>query len=137
MTLTELGVYLAGASLGLTVGTNLFYGPVQDRPETTALVGLLPYFGSRPSEGQFGAAALAYEWPRVQVNVRGVPDGLEGALTMAESVYQALGQVQAQTLSTTFYHQITCLQPPYVLRYDAHRRPLVVFNVQIEKRVSA
>jgi len=137
MTLPELGAVLVAGGLGLTVGTNLFYGPVQDRPDAVPVVGLLPYFGARPSEGAFGTSSLTYEWPRVQVTVRGAVDGLEAALTLAEGVYKALGAVQAQTVSTTFYHQVTCLQPPYLLRYDANRRPLVVFNVQAEKRVSA
>lgn len=137
MTLPELASVLVAGGLGLTIGTNLFYGPVQDRPETTPVVGLLPYFGSRPSETLFGAADLVYEWPRIQVNIRGAVDGLEAALTLAEGVYKALGKIQAQTLGSTFYHQVTCLQPPYLLRYDTNRRPLLVFNIQCEKRVSA
>lgn len=137
MTLPELAGALVAGGLGLTVGTNLFYGPVQDRPETVPVVGLLPYFGGKPSEALFGAADLVFEWPRIQVNIRGAADGLEAALTLAEGVYKALGKIQAQTLGSTFYHQVTCLQPPYVLRYDENRRPLVVFNVSVEKRVSA
>lgn len=135
MTPLDLVTYLAAQALGLVAGTNLFVGPVQDRPDASTIVGVLPYAGARASEPQFGSDALVYEWPRLQVIVRGVPDGLEAALTLAQGCYEALGQVQAETLSGTFYHRVTCLQPPFVLRYDAHRRPLVVFNVEAEKRV--
>lgn len=137
MTLVELGAYLVAASLGLTVGGNLFYGPVQDRPETTTVVGLIPGIGPRASEPGFGAADLVYEWPRVQVVVRGPAHDLEAALVMAQGVYRTLGAVQAQALAGTFYHQVTCLHPPAYLRHDDNDRPLVVVNVQIEKRVSA
>jgi hypothetical protein len=137
MTLPEVGAYLSAAGIGLSLGTSLFYGPIQDRAETTAVAGLLPYTGARASEQRFGDVDLAYEWPRIQVNVRGPVDGLESALALAQIIYTTLGRVQAQTLGTTFYHGITCLQPPYLLRYDANRRPIVVFNVQIEKEVGA
>ena len=60
-----------------------------------------------------------------------------GALALAHGLYTTLGKVQAQTLSGTFYHSVKCLQPPYLLRFDENRRPLVVFNVEIEKEVSA
>lgn len=137
MTLPEIGTHLAAAGLGLTVGTSLFYGPVPDRPDTGPLVGLLPYAAGRASEQRFGASDLAYEWPRIQVVVRGAVDGLEAALRTAQDVYKTLGKVNAQTLSSAFYHRITCLQPPYLLRYDDHRRPLLVFNIEAEKEVSA
>lgn len=135
MTAQDLSTYLAVEVPALVAGTNLFIGPVQDRPETGTLVGLLPYAGARTSEVNFGANDLAFEWPRLQVITRGPADDLEAALTMAQDCYEALGRVQAATLSGTFYHRVSCLQPPFVLRYDSHRRPLVVFNVEGEKRV--
>jgi len=131
----DLATYLATEVPALTAGTNLFIGAVQDRPETGTVVGLLPYAGARTSEPNFGADALVFEWPRLQVITRGPADDLEAALTMAQDCYEALGRVQAATLSGTFYHRVSCLQTPYVLRYDSHRRPLVVFNVEAEKRV--
>lgn len=135
MTPRDLTAHLATAVPGLVEGTNLFVGPVQDRPDAATIVGVLPYSGAKASEPLFGADALVYEWPRLQVITRGPADGLEAALTMAQDCYEALGRVQAETLSGTFYHGVTCLQPPFVLRYDANRRPLVVFNVEAEKRV--
>lgn len=135
MTPLDLTTYLAAAAIGLTAGTNLFIGPVQDRPETTAVVGVLPYAGARASEPHFGTADLVYEWPRLQIITRGPADDLSAALTLAQACYEALGRVQATTISGTFYHRVTCLQPPFLLRYDSNRRPLVVFNVEAEKRV--
>jgi hypothetical protein len=131
----DLKEYLPTEVPTLSAGTNLFIGQVQDRPEAATIVGLLPYAGARASEPNFGADDLAFEWPRLQVITRGPADDLEAALTMAHACYEALGRVQAATINGTFYHRVTCLQPPYVLRYDANRRPLVVFNVEGEKRV--
>lgn len=136
MTALELVTFLAAAAIGLTSGTNLFVGPVQDRPGDETVVGVVPYTGARASEHEFGAAALAYEWPRLQIVTRGPADDLQAALMMAQACYEALGAVQAQDLSGTLYHGITCLQPPAYLRHDANRRPLVVFNCEVEKRVS-
>lgn len=135
MTPAQLTAFLAAAALGLIEGINLFIGPVQDRPETETIVGVLPYAGARASEQQFGSAALAYEWPRLQIITRGPVDDLEAALAMAQGCYETLGAVQAQIVGGTLYHRITCLQPPHYLRHDSNRRPLVVFNIEPEKRV--
>lgn len=138
MTYVEITTYLAGAALGLTAGTNLFAGPLPAAEAGgAAQVGLVGYFGTRPSEPGFGSADLKHEWPRLQVQVRGPQDDLQAADTLAHNVYKALGRVQAMTLTGTFYKQITCLQPPFFLKYDDNRRPIVAFNIEAEKDVSA
>ncbi len=139
MVLQELTAYLEEylPTLDLEVGRNLYRGPLQPSAQTALDVALVPRFGSRPSETDFGAADLRYEWPRVRVVVRGPELDRAAADAKAHALYLALGKIQATQLSGTSYHQVRCLQPPYLDRYDENKRPLVQFEIDIEKEVSA
>lgn len=134
--MTELGTLLAGAGLGLTLGTNLFYGPLPEDPDAQVCVALVASpVAVRPSERRFGAAALAYEWPRTQVLTRGLAHDGASALTMARAVYAFLGTVEAQDVGGVLIHEVRCLQPPGYLKRDANGRDVYVFNVETEKRL--
>ncbi len=138
MTDAELATYAETLGLGLTGGSNLFAGTLPPAAADGALdAALVDYFATRPSEPAFGAADLKHEWPRIQVLVRGPQDDIAAAMSMANGLYRGFGRVQAQTLSGTFYKQIRCLQPPFFLKWDDNRRPIVAFNIEVEKDVSA
>ncbi|MDP3717096.1 MAG: minor capsid protein [Acidobacteriota bacterium] len=138
MTLEELATHLAAApqGLGLTIGTNLYRGPLPDATGSEPAVGLVPRIGGRASEQEFGAADLAFEWPRLRVVVRGARQDPAPARAKAEAIYKVLGKVQAQALSGTFYHGIKCF-PVAFDRSDANDRPIYVFDIEVEKEVSA
>jgi hypothetical protein len=143
VTYAEILTYLAGAGVGLTwsaagsASDNLFAGDLPDRAEVAEPhVGVRLYMGAKPAEPNFGAADLKHEWPRLQVVVRGPADDELTAHNKAHDCYLALGKVQAQTLSGTFYKQIVCLQPPFLLKRDDNGRFVYAFNIEVQKDVS-
>lgn len=126
------------AGLTLAAGTTLFSGPMPAQvpdADACAAVALVSYLAGRPSEPRFGLAGPFWEWPRIQVLVRGRRDALAEAEAVAALLYRRLGKVQAQTINATFYLAVTCLQPPTFLRWDGDHRPEVVFNVEAHREV--
>jgi hypothetical protein len=127
--LPELGAYLQ-QTLGLTPGTNLFYGLL---PTTPALaVALYEETGDEP-QATFGAP-VAWESPHVLVAVRG-PD-YATARTQIERVYQALLRVGNQTLPGAFYLDVEVLSTPRFDGRDVAGRPVLVFDCIALKTLS-
>lgn len=130
---------VADVALGLVSGVTAFAGPMPAQApayNAPAAVAFVVYGAGRASEPAFGAAGVKWEWPRVQVLVRGCRDDLASAEALAEALYALVGAVQSQTVNGTPWLTATCLQPPTFLRWDADHRPEVVFNVECCREVA-
>ena len=130
----EIGTYLAGAGLGLTLGVNLYVLPF---PETSpdAAVCLVEFDGR--TVGTFGASlsAAAVEEPSFKVIVRdGRDNGLQ-ARQKADAVYKALRRLGPVTLSGVLYHNLKADLPQW-LGYDENNRSRYHFDVQAWKAES-
>lgn len=133
LVLDDLAVYGASNGLG-TVGTSIFKGRMPDAPDEC--LALIPY-GGLASQQQYGSDALKWEFPRVQVIARASRHDYSTAQTMADEAYRAYAQIMAETVNGTFYHCVTPLQPPFSMGLDDNERPIVGFNLQVEKELSA
>jgi hypothetical protein len=131
---------VAATALALVSGTSAFAGPMPPQHPVDAApasVAFVVYGAGRPSEQAYGAAGVKWEWPRVQVLVRGCREDLASAETLAEALYDLIGGIApGATVNGTVHLAVTCLQPPTFLRWDADRRPEVVFNVECHREVS-
>lgn len=82
---------LAAAGLGLTTGTNLFYGPMRDGdgdPDALVTVLLSGSYAFQPVYG--GADAPDLKPLSVQVRVRSAIEDYTGGSTLAQAVVEAL-----------------------------------------------
>ena len=129
----ELAAFGASNGVG-TLGTDFFkFALIEEPDEQMALV---PYSGLE-SEQAFGSDSLKWEFPRVQFISRGPIGDERTAAENCQTAYLAYGKISAETLSSTFYHSVTIIRPPFRVGMDDSRRPLYAFNMQIEKEVSA
>jgi minor capsid protein len=134
--LDELMIFAQTNSVG-TIGTNLFRFNLQDGPGVPdAQVALIPY-GGMPAQQAFGSDVIKWEFPRCQVMCRAAKGEFRAAYQKAEDAYRAFAKISAESLSGTFYHSVTCLQPPFFLDTDTNERPRFAFNLAIEKELSA
>lgn len=136
--LDEIAVKLQALSVG-TVGVDLFKGVMPETPD--ACTAVFEYGGRMPTFG-FGTAGVDYESPSVQVLCRGVKDDYQTPRDLAETAYQGLAAVEAETLTSdstgtsAFYHWIHPIQCPFCLDRDANGRVLFAFNCAIDKEPS-
>ena len=132
MVLPELTTYLAAysPSLGLTGGTNLFYGIM---PPTPDLCVALFEYGSTPPEITVGATVIGFEDPRIQVRVRGVKDDYDTPRLLLNKIVEALVKIQEQTLSGTQYHAVLPKQSPFMLLMDDNFRLTFACNFEVTK----
>lgn len=123
--LDAVATYLAGQSLGLTVGTNLFKANLPDSPDAAVAI---YEWGGQSNEKTFaslpGQAIL--ERPSFQVVVRSARENItvgaySTARALAESIYRKLDGYQG-TLSNTVYKLISCESNPYYLKTDENAR---------------
>ncbi len=140
MTSDELAAYLAGAGLGLTLGTDLFSSPF---PASSAvpvpdLAVAVVDTGSDESIGSFGASlsAVDVERPEVMVFVRGARDAVEVAKAKAYAVWKKLRRLGPVTLSGVLYHNVAA-RPPHLLGYDENKRPVYEILCDVWKEESA
>lgn len=129
----ELAAYAVSAGVGI-LGTNLFRFALAPSPDKQ--VALVQYKGGMESEQAFGADALKWEYPRIQVISRSDINDPRPAAQKAEDAYRAFGKIGAETLTSTFYLSCTVLQPPFLLGVDDSGRYLFVFNIELYKEVS-
>ena len=91
-------------------------------------------YGGQPPVLKFGAAAVHYEYPRLQVVCRGKPTDYAGPRAAAQLIYDGLTGVQTLTLGSTYYLMVRPLQAPFFLNRDDRRRVLIVSNYAVERR---
>jgi len=131
-TLDELGAYLA-TEMTLVVGTTIFLGSLPPKPDVCLAI---RETGGSPPTGGLGTTGIQYEFPSVQIVVRGAPDDYETPRTTAETAYRKLAEIEAESLSSTAYLMAMPLQSPFFLQQDKNDRLLIAFNAAIEKEPS-
>jgi hypothetical protein len=94
--------------------------------------------GGPAGELGFGTEGLLYEYPQVQVVVRGAPDDYDGPFSNIEAIYLDLPKIQATALTSgKLYHLVRALQHPFVLdRRDEKGRTVWVVNFEVKREVS-
>lgn len=118
--LDDMEVYLSGAGLGLTFGTNFYASMLPDASDTpdTILV-IFEYAGEAP-EYMMGPRSLpAISQPHLQVVTRDV--NYQAARADCESATRALEAIVNTTINTTFYQRVERLQDPFFMQRDAVR----------------
>lgn len=133
MLLDELKAYLVAQGVGV-FGTSLFLGskaviPSEDGP----YISLIETGGSGPTRVHNQTTANTQR-PTVQVVVRA--KSYLVARTKSKQVYQALDGLYNTTLSGVLYHSVVARQEPTDIGLDAIERPMIVFNLDIEKAFS-
>ena len=138
MLVDEIGTYLAGAGLGLTLAApspNLFTTPFPlNAPE--AAVCLVSLTGT--VHGTFGvslsAPAIADE--RWKVIVRDTRERAQAAQTLAQAIYKKLRRLGPVQLSGVQYHNVKAELPAF-LNFDDNQRPMYHFDCEAWKDESA
>jgi hypothetical protein len=74
-----------------------------------------------------------FDQPRVQVRVRGNPDGYEAAYAKARACLDALLGYPRTTIGGTVYVGIRALDDVSLLEYDASRRPVLTVNLEVAR----
>lgn len=130
--LEEVGQKLEDLGVG-TLGADLFLGNLPEAPPACAAVyetgGLAPEMG-------FGAPGVKIQTPGLQLVFRGAAEDYATPRARAAAAYAGLAAVQAETLSGTFFHWIHPQQEPFLMDRDESERPLIAFNVLVEKEPS-
>lgn len=131
--LDELADRLVAQGVG-TVGSNILKGsnaviPTGDGPYIT----LIETGGTAPTRIHNHVGAHTQR-PTVQISVRA--KSYKVARDKCVEAYNALDGVFNTLLGTTFYQRITARQEPTDLGRDENGRPMIVFNVEIEKTPS-
>ena len=132
-TLSEMATFIASAC-SLTVGTTVFRGTLPATPD--ACCAIYEYGGEAPTT-TFGVAAIALEYPRVQIVFRGARNDYDAPRALAETAYRACAAANHQSLSSTRYLAMEPLQSPFLLRRDENERVVIAFNVRLTKELSA
>jgi hypothetical protein len=133
---SDLAAYLAAysPSLSLTVGTNFFRYGFQPSPDVQST--LVEYQGGEPEEG-FGTDGLRWERPRLQFATRGIPGDHATPEAKATACWVALGKVQGEALSGTFYHHARPMQSPFHILTDSNGREWYGFNIDVYRDLGA
>jgi hypothetical protein len=141
--LQEVAAKLVALNVG-TLGVDLFLGSMPDTIDECVAV---YEYGGAPAEKGFGTPGVVYENPSIQVVARGPkpvpgePAAYTGPRAKAEAAFLGLATVEAATLAaanggtSAFYHEITPLQSPFLMRRDP--RVYIAVNFAITKEVSA
>jgi len=116
----------SSAGTGLTVGTDLFVSREPDTPD--AVVSVFDTGGGEPSSG-----IERYDFPTVQVRVRGDKMDYENAYVTMESIKTALHKYANQTVNGTKYIAIWASSDIFSLGYDENDRPLLTLNFRIHR----
>lgn len=143
MILRDLAYFMQTDGVG-TVGVDLFESQMPETlpgaasPADLCVAILGPYGGLPPIRVQPRTveepARVAYEQPRVQVEVRGNKEDYASAEGLARTAYGSLIHIKNMILTSgVFYQSVEPLQDPFFLTWDQNRRPKFVFNLQIFK----
>jgi Bacteriophage minor capsid protein len=132
-----LGAYLQDQGLG-TLGTTLFLGglplDVVNIPTQDAITALVETPGF-PAEYVHDVPGISWERPMLQTLTRGAPYDYVGARQWAQDIFLALGEIQNQVLSGTYYFWVLPWQSVFKLRDDDYARPIMTAQFRIGKAV--
>ena len=127
-TITEITAYLVAEEVVTAVGTDLFEDSLPEAaPDTAMAVILTPGIAS---EKEFGAAGNGREFPSIQFLSRSA--SYATARANCELAHVALGKVDADTLSSTFYEYARPTSP-FMLKVDDSRRVVFALNSTLAK----
>ena len=133
-TAAEITTYLVSLGLG-TFATDIFIDDLPPDPDVCCAVN---NSGGSAPDGGFGVDGIQFENPTLQILFRGAPGDSEGPRARAQTAYEGLAKIQAETLSGTEYLTVMPLQPPFILeRDDQAHRAVWAFNILIQKELSA
>ncbi|MBW2030730.1 MAG: hypothetical protein JRJ31_16830 [Deltaproteobacteria bacterium] len=117
---------LEQSSVGVgTFGTDLFIGREPDSPNDCVTI--------YDTGGQEPVMNYTYDYPTVQIRVRGSRMGYKAAWTKANSIKEALNGLTNETWNSTRYIQIEAMGDPLFLGYDKEQRPVFVINFSIQR----
>lgn len=133
----SIGDYLASVmppatygSQGLIMGANLFIARTPaEAPD--ACVTIIQYEG-KPPEFTMGADVVALEFPRIQVNVRGLREDYPGTYSWAQRIRGILAS--AVLPNETYLPSVIRIEPsdtPNPTGYDNVERPKFTMNFQV------
>jgi hypothetical protein len=133
MFLDEIAARLVAQGVGV-IGSSIFLGskasiPTGDGP----YISLTETGGSAPTRIQNKATANTTR-PTAQILVRA--KSYLTARTKAKEAYLALDGVFNTVISGVLYHSITARQEPTDIGLDASERPMISFNITVEKNPS-
>lgn len=133
MLLDEIAARLVSQSVGV-IGTSIFLGskaiiPSGDGP----YISLIETGGSGPTRIH-NQSTPNTQRPTVQVVVRA--KSYLTARTKSKAAYLALDGIFNTDLSGVRYHSVTARQEPTDIGLDVLERPMVVFNLDVEKQPS-
>lgn len=131
MLLDDIAARLVAQGVG-TLGSNIILGsrgqiPTGDGP----YLSMTETGGFAPTRIHNKASANTRR-PAAQICVRA--KSYRTARTMAEAAFLALDGVYETTLNGTRYHSITAVQDPEDIGLDENQRPMIVFNISVEKQ---
>jgi len=136
--LDDLGTYLQAQGVG-TLQSDLFLGglPMDTAlaPVHDAVMAIIESAGMPPFHVHNQQAA-SFERPTAQIVTRGEPYGYATARIRAQAAFDALDGLANVTLGSTYYLSIQALQSPFFLHIDQAGRPVIVFNVLIQKALT-
>lgn len=115
------------------ITTPIHLGRLQDQPDTVIA---LNDYGAGPSKDPDGRNLPALEVQAVQVIVRaGRADGMEAAHALAKTARRILSgrHLRLGAGGARSYDWIKALQEPHSLGHDENGRPLVLFNLDIQR----
>jgi|TARA_R110000824_G_scaffold32908_7_gene106123 hypothetical protein len=126
--MAEVTAYLVAESVASAVGTDLFEDALPEAaPDTAMAVILTP---GQPSEKEFGSVGIGREFPSIQFLSRAV--SYDTARANCERAHVALGKVDADTLSSTFYERADPTSP-FIMDVDPSGRVVYALNAQLIK----
>lgn len=122
----DLVSVLDGASIGLSYGTNLFRNKRLDSPNEIVVLSDTPGFSPLHAGGR-------YDYPSVQVYIRGEKGKYDDTYSLAEDIKQELKAVHNQTINSTWYVGVWANSDIIFLRWDEKDRPEFTINFNIQR----
>lgn len=125
-TASDLATVLAGAGLGLVLGTNLFIGPLRAADEEAVADEAVFVLGTGGEQEPYlaGGKKTMIE-ASVQTLIRGKPSDFESAQNLAFGVFEALNLTQPAGYVSVIARE----GAPYFLGPDGTGRPLFTLNL--------
>ena len=136
MLLDEITTYLANAGIGLTAGTNLFYGFMPPAPDACVAVHEYPGMAIEP---ELGGTTVRLEYPSIQIVCRSTDDRTDDYIdprVMADTVMKELTKIGDTDLGSVRYLAVQAKQSPYFLRRDENFRVHIACNYHVVKNPS-
>jgi len=126
----DVRVMLEGeSSLALTLGENLYVSEMPDEiPGGPGVCVGLYDSGGFPPQPNF-----TYEYPTVQVQVRGLAGGYMEAYAMAQAILIALNGTFDVTIDSVRYVGVWAMQSPLFVGRDERNRPLFTINFRLHR----